>query len=100
MRNCPECGAGSLKRITHLYKEYRCGNCNSEFETTVPFSIIGALLTEVSIIAGIIVGLANSSWMAFISISVIVPFVSNTFLRKKSKLKLVGLRAKLKEKGL
>lgn len=100
MRDCPECGDASLKRIVHLSKDYRCAKCMAEFSLSKGVGFLSALGGEFAFFVGIILGLLNQSWLVFILVSICIPLLFEYLLRQNAKLKLVGLRGKLRAKGL
>ena len=100
MRLCSECEKKSVRKIQHFSKTHRCGNCRSEFRYSKWIRFLSSLSLELAIPTGIILGLIVKSWLVVIIISGGIPLMFEYLLKKHSKLVLVGLRAKLKEKGL
>ncbi len=103
MQECPEYGKDSLKTLTHYYKHYRCADCNAEFQVVSSEGFGETFIFHLFFMVGITTGFISGSWLAFICISFLLPLLIEKLIRKnkqKDKLKLVGLRAKLKEKGL
>ena len=99
-RVCPECTEPLLRKINHFSKEFRCGKCRSEFVLTGVSKFIRAFTVDFMLWFGVILGLITNSWLIGIFCSLVLPILGYTYTTKYSKLKLVGLRAKIKEKGL
>ena len=100
IRNCPECSLPLLRKINHFSKEFRCGKCRSEFVLTGISKFIRAFTIEFMLWFGVILGLTTNSWIIGIFCSVVLPICGHIYTTKYSKIKLVGVRAKIKEQGL
>lgn len=100
MKYCSECENYSVRKIRHFSKTHRCEKCCAEFRYSKWIRFLSVLSAEFAIPVGIILGFMTESWLVFIIVSIGVPLTFEYLLKKHSKLVLIGLRAKLKEKGL
>jgi general stress protein CsbA len=101
LRDCPEC----LNKIIHLNlfdldKRTRCDKCRCEFEYISPLRWIESVLTTIVILATFSLLLYLNNWILALIIIVFSLTITSYLIMKYGALKLVGLKAELKKKGI
>jgi hypothetical protein len=103
LRVCPECNKASLKLAWFdINNRIRCKSikCTAQykFKSMMKFTI--SFLSSLFLTIAFYCGFFLKSWLAFLIVGLIAPLVLNYMVLKFGKLKLVGLKAELKKKGV
>ena len=100
-RKCPECSENAVKISILLFtNQMHCDNCFYRYEYSATSKWILAIIGSFIPMLAVVTGIALGSWIIFLVILIVLPFLIAFYLAKYSELKPVGFRAKLNENSL
>lgn len=99
MKACPECEEVAIETgFLSLKENVHCSKCFARFEYKTAHKWFFSLLASVLASLSICLGLYFRSWFVLIIFAIIVPGIVELLFPVNKKLKLVGVKAALRER--